>query len=62
MAYDLNRRLFIENGPAIHAAEGLARSSAAWRSLNPGHRLALIDEALRNPANDDCIDGYPAAL
>lgn len=66
MAYALSNRLFIENGPAIHAAGVRARSSAsafrAWRALDAEHRLALVDQALRIPANEDLVDGYPAAL
>jgi hypothetical protein len=65
MAYGLNPRLFIENGPANRAAEALAHSSSnafrAWQSLDHQCRLALVESALRMPANDDC-DGYPLAL
>ena len=65
MAYGFNPRLFIENGPAIHADEALARSSSisflAWRSLDRERRLALVEQALQVPANDDC-DGFPIAL
>jgi hypothetical protein len=64
MAYGLNPRLFIENGPAIRAAEATARSSSsafrAWGGLDPDNRIALIDKALRDPAND-CRD-FPLAL
>jgi hypothetical protein len=65
MAPEFNPRLFIENGPAIRADEALARSSSipfhAWKSFDRERRLALIEQALRVPANDDC-DGYPVAL
>jgi len=65
MAYGLNPRLFIENGPAIQAADALARSSSipfyAWQSFDHERRLALVETALKEPANDDC-DGYPIAL
>ena len=60
MAYGLNERLFVENGPAIQAAGVRARRTAAWRALGNERRLALIDEALARPAND--IDGLPVAL
>ena len=64
MAYGLNPRLFIENGPAIQAAGALAHSSSnsyrAWKSFDRERRLALVEKAL-TPANDDC-DGYPLAL
>ena len=64
MAYGLNPRLFIENGPANRAAQGQsARSSTvyrAWRSLPTERRLAIVEKALK-PANDT-IDAYPLAL
>jgi hypothetical protein len=64
MAYGLNPRLFIENGPAVKAAEGQsARSSTvyrAWRGLDSDRRLAVVELALK-PAND-IIDDYPIAL
>jgi hypothetical protein len=65
MAYGLNTRLFVENGPAVKAAElRSARSSTvyrAWRGLDRDRRFAIVERALR-PANDDGIDGYPVAL
>jgi hypothetical protein len=65
MAYGLNRKLFVENGPALTAADSKSpRSSTvhrAWRRLNQERRLAIVESALR-PANDDGIDGYPLAL
>jgi len=65
MAYGLNPRLFIENGPAIRSADALARSSSnsyrAWRSFDRERRLALVESALKAHANDDC-DGFPIAL
>ena len=64
MAYGLNPRLFIENGPAVRAAEAHARSSSAafraWRRLDAEKRLALVEKALRAPAND--LHEYPIAL
>jgi hypothetical protein len=64
MAYGFNPRLFVENGPAIRAAEAHARSSSdafrAWGGLDADKRLALIETALRHPANDQC--GLPVAL
>ncbi len=66
MAYGLNPRLFIENGPAIQAADALARSSGkafrAWRSVDRERRLALVESALKRAANDDSPDGFPLAL
>ena len=66
MAYGLNARLYVENGPAIHASRVLARSSSpafrAWRGLDPDRRLALIEASLRRGANDDLADGFPVAL
>jgi len=66
MAYGLNPRLFIENGPAIQAADELARSSShafrAWRSVDRERRLALVESALKPAANDDTPDGFPLAL
>jgi hypothetical protein len=65
MAYGFNPRLFIENGPAIRADEALARSSNipfhAWKRFDRERRFALVEQALRVPANDDC-DGFPVAL
>lgn len=66
MAYGLNPRLFIENGPAIHAAQAHARSSSdafrAWGGLDADKRLALIEKALLRAANDDGSDDFPIAL
>ena len=66
MAYGLNPRLFIENGPAIRAAEAHSRSSSdafrAWGGLDADKRLALIEKALRKPANDAGSDDFPIAL
>ena len=65
MAYGLNPRLFIENGPAVMAAEVRSPRSSmvyrAWRGLDGDRRLALVERALK-PANDDGLDGYPLAL
>jgi hypothetical protein len=64
MAYGLNPQLFVENGPAVTAAEAHgSRSSTvyrAWRALNPDRRFAIVEKALK-PAND-VIDDYPLAL
>ena len=64
MAYGLNPRLFVENGPAVTAAELQSPRSSmvyrAWRRLPAERRLALVEKALK-PAND-VIDGYPLAL
>lgn len=64
MAYGLNPRLFIENGPANQAADALARSSSlsfrAWHSVDHDRRLALVEAALKVPANDN-RDGCPIA-
>ena len=62
MAYGLSPRLFVENGPANSAAIALASSSSrVWQSFGLEDRLALIEKALKAPANDDC-DGLPIAL
>lgn len=65
MAYGLNSKLFVEDGPAVQAANvAAARPSArfrAWQKLNPERRFAAIERALKAPAND-LIDGYPLAL
>jgi hypothetical protein len=64
MAYGLNPRLFIENGPTLRAAQAHALSSSdayrAWRGLDAERRLAVVEQALRAPAND--LDGFPIAL
>ena len=66
MAYGLDMRLFVENGPTNHAAGASARSSStafrAWRRLNQDRRFELVERALRPAANDDLVDGFPAAL
>ena len=66
MTYGLNSRLFIENGPAIRAAQAHARSSSdafrAWGGLDADKRLALIEKALRKPAKDDGKEDFPIAL
>jgi hypothetical protein len=66
MAYGFESRLFLENGPAIHAARARfarsSRSARAWRDLNEQSRLELIENALDRPANDDFPDGLPVAL
>ncbi len=67
MAYGLNPDLFVENGPTIHAARTAAarRSGAsyrAWRTLDENRRMALVERALREAANDDGPDDYPVAL
>ena len=65
MAYGLNPRLFVENGPAIRSADALAHSSSnafrAWQSFDPDRRLSAVERALKAVANDDC-DGFPVAL
>ncbi len=64
MAYGLDPRLFLENGPANQAAAAHARSSSdsyrAWAGLDAEHRFELIERALRNAANDRI--GMPIAL
>jgi hypothetical protein len=63
VAYGLNPRLFIENGPAIQAAEAHARSSSAafhaWGRLDARGRIELVEKALKH-ANDR--DAFPLAL
>ena len=64
MAYGLNPQLFIENGPAVTAAEGQPPRSSTlyrgWRDLDRERRFAVVERALK-PAND-LIDEYPLAL
>ncbi len=64
MAYGLNPRLFVENGPTLTAAANESpRSSTvhrAWRVLDRERRFAIVESALK-PAND-LIDEYPLAL
>ena len=66
MAYGFESRLFLENGPAIHAERARyarsSRTARAWRDLNQQSRLELIEDALNKPANDDRPDGLPVAL
>jgi hypothetical protein len=62
MTYGLSPRAFVEDGPAVLAIQALASRSTArtWRALDPNHRLALVEQALK-PAND-LVDAYPPAL
>lgn len=64
MAYGLDPRLFLENGPANQAAAAHLRSSSdsyrAWGGLDAEHRFELIEKALRKAANDRV--GMPIAL
>ena len=57
MAYGFESRLFLENGPAIHAARARyarsSRTARAWREMNETSRLEMIEQALDKPANDD---------
>lgn len=66
MAYSLNTGLFVEDGPAVHAARAAAARSPArfahWRKLDARHRLQAVDRALKAPANDLIDDGLPLAL
>ena len=65
MTYSLSPRLFVEDGPAVHAAHvDFGRHFARfrfWRKLDADHRLAAVEEALSAPAND-LIDDLPLAL
>ena len=65
MTYSLSRGLFVENGPAEQAAIATASRPSVrflpWRKLPSERRLAMIEEALKFPAND-VIDGFPLAL
>lgn len=66
MAYGLEGRLLLEDGPAIHAGRAdfarSARAARAWRDLSAQTRLELVERALEKPANDDMPDGLPVAL
>ena len=66
MAYGFESRLFLENGPAIHAERArFARSvqtARVWRSLTEAGRFELVEQTLRKVANDDMPDGLPVAL
>ena len=60
MAYGLNPQLFVENGPALTAAEVRSPRSSlvyrGWRGLPPERRLALVETA------NDVGESYPLAL
>lgn len=52
MSYELNPRLFVENGPAVAAEAARRRSSAAnfnrvWLNLPAERRLTLVESALK---------------
>ena len=65
MTYSLNPGLFVEDGPAVHAAKAAAARKftrfGRWRKLDEEHRLNAVEKALKAPAND-LIDGFPPAL
>ena len=65
MAYDLDRQMFIENGPTALAFDAAAARSSTrwigWRGLDADHRFAAVETALRAAANDR-IDRFPVAL
>ena len=65
MTYGLNSRLFVQDGPTVHAASAAAERNSApsgrWRKLDNERRLQAVERALQAPAND-LIDGYPLAL
>ncbi|HET7317485.1 MAG TPA: hypothetical protein VFI88_08685 [Sphingomicrobium sp.] len=65
MTYGLSPRLFVEDGPAVHAAEAAAARPSTrflpWRKLDPDCRLKMIEHALSAPAND-LVDELPLAL
>lgn len=65
MTYGLSRALFVEDGPAIQAANSAATRTSTrfllWRKLDAKNRLEVVECALKSPAND-CIDSYPLAL
>jgi hypothetical protein len=64
MAYGLEQRPFVENGPAITAAkvqpERAAAVYRAWRKLSADSRLAIVERKLS--ASADLSDGLPLAL
>jgi hypothetical protein len=62
MAYGLNTRAFIENGPVeqVAKAESTHSTARSWRVLSEACRIAVVDQALR--AANDRIDGFPLAL
>lgn len=62
MPYGRSIRAFIENGPVeeVTRISALRSTSRAWRALDEGRRLELIERAL-NPAND-CHDDFSLAL
>lgn len=66
MAYGFESRLFLEDGPSIHAERAhFARSTQTarvWRSLSEASRLELVERTLEKAANDDMPDGLPVAL
>lgn len=62
MAYGLDLRLFVENGPAVRSAA----QSAFVRGPTSSRLAAGLLREPPAPANDECRadlpDGYPAAL
>jgi len=66
MAYGFEGRLFLEDGPAVHAERARyprsTQTARVWRSLNEASRLELVEKTLKRAANDDMPDGLPIAL
>ena len=55
MAYGLNPRLYLENGPVIYADRAQKRSSATdyqsvWEALGREQRMAIVERQLRKAA------------
>jgi hypothetical protein len=66
MIYDLDARLYVEDGALVEADRASRRSSArafqVWRAMDDAQRLALVECTLAAAANENLNDGYPAAL
>lgn len=62
MAYGLNTRAFVENGPVeqVEKLQSIRSTARAWHALNSACRLAIVEEALR--AASGGIDAFPLAL
>src|SRR5690348_16556724 len=66
MTNGLKPELFVEDGPSILADRAArARSTRAffaWQAMDEAQRLALVECALGNAANENFRDGFPIAL
>lgn len=62
MAYGLDTRAFIEDGPVeqVKKLQSIRSTARTWQALSSACRLAIVEQALS--AANDGIDAFPLAL